>query len=128
MRISELCKIAHKQAIDAGFWEKDTGGNWIKRNLGELIALIHSELSEALEALRHNRLQPANEYCHFLGKNKLKLIKKAKWEKDTFSDELADAVIRICDLAQSEGIDLEWQIEKKLAFNRTRPKKHGKEF
>jgi NTP pyrophosphatase (non-canonical NTP hydrolase) len=59
-------------------------------------------------------------------------IKKAKQraekELKSFEMELADAVIRIADLAESQGIDLEWQISKKLEYNQTRPQKHGKAF
>jgi NTP pyrophosphatase (non-canonical NTP hydrolase) len=98
----------HKQAVEKGFWGKDGKK---KRNLGELIALIHSELGEALEALRKGNRQ--NE---------------ANWNKDSFEVELADAVIRILDLAESERIDLEKEILAKLAYNEDRPYKHNKNF
>jgi NTP pyrophosphatase (non-canonical NTP hydrolase) len=75
--------------------------------------LIVSELGEACEALRTGMRQD--------GKNK-------EWYKDSFEDELADAMIRICDLSESEGIDLEWQIKKKMKYNQTRLYKHGKKF
>jgi NTP pyrophosphatase (non-canonical NTP hydrolase) len=133
MTIKDLCKKAHKLAIDKGFWNFDrySTGKKIKfvlkkRNLSELLMLIVSELGEACEALRKNiRQQPEGYYTI---DNKNKLFKSKEWIKDTFEDELADAVIRICDLAESEGIDLEWQIQKKLEYNKTRPHKHGKEF
>lgn len=96
MIIKELQKEAHRIAIEKGFWDK-------KRNNGELIALMHSELSEALEGVRKNN-----------------------WSN--VAEELADTVIRIMDFAEAREIDLEKEICLKMQFNKTRPKKHGKEF
>ena len=111
MTISELCEEAHAIAKSKGFWEVFEDGSVKKRNLSELLMLCVSELGESCEALRRGDLQ-----------------KDEIWRKDTFEDELADTMIRIGDLAKSEGIDLEWQIEKKLEYNRTREYKHGKIF
>ena len=105
MTIKQLQVICHQLATDKGFWEGD-------RNMGELLMLIVSELGEALEALRKDKRQ----------------IKYNDWKKDTFEDELADVAIRLFDLAESEGINLTWQIEQKLEYNKTRPPKHGKLF
>jgi NTP pyrophosphatase (non-canonical NTP hydrolase) len=52
----------------------------------------------------------------------------AKDVKDTFEDELADAVIRIADLCGYLNIDLESHIKAKMRYNETRPHKHGKEY
>lgn len=95
MRIKELVKIAHKTAIDKGFWENE-------REFGTLIALIHSEASEALEAHRK--------------------------EEDNIGEELADIVIRVADLAGGYNIDLEWEVAKKMDYNLKRPYKHGKQY
>lgn len=73
------------------------------RNDGELLMLIVSELGEALEALRKDDL-------------------------DNFSEELADVAIRLFDLAEGRGIDLETAILKKIEINKQRPYKHGKKF
>ena len=47
---------------------------------------------------------------------------------DTFEDEIADAVIRLLDLAAGLGIDLEKHISSKVQYNETRPILHGKSY
>lgn len=94
LRVSALVVLAHDYAKRKGFWPKG-------RNLGEHLCLIHSEVSEALEALREDK--PMDE-------------------------ELADIMIRVADLAGYLHIDLELAIRRKMDFNETRPHKHGKAF
>lgn len=80
---------------------------------GDRIALIHSELSEALEAYRSVGLESSTD---------------EKGKPEGVASELADVIIRVCELAGVEGIDLESAIRQKLIYNTTRPYKHGKRF
>ena len=103
--ISELQKEVHQNAVDHGWWEKE-------QDFGTLIALCHSELSEALEEVRNGH--PINEtYISESGK------------LEGVPSELADVVIRIMDLSEHYGIDLESAIIQKHEFNKSRSFKHG---
>lgn len=95
---------AHQNAKNKGFWEND-------RNDGEMIALIHSELSEALEALRHGNPHD-DKIPQFSG----------------VEAELGDVVIRIFDMAAARGWRVAEAVVAKMAYNPTREAKHGKEF
>ena len=104
MTIKELCKTCYRRAKQKGFWSE-------KRNDGELIALIHSELSEGLEGLRHGN--PKSDKIP---------------EFTSIEEELADVVIRVCDMAGGKKLRLQKAIVAKLEYNKTRELKHGKKF
>jgi len=100
-QINELVKEAHKTAVEHGWWEKEP-------DFGTLIALCHSELSEALEEYRRG-LDPKEFYSPAGG----------------IPFELADVVIRVFDMCGHYGIDLESAIREKMEYNKKRPYKHG---
>ena len=85
--------------------------------------LIVSEISEALEADRKG-----NWVEDVFKVNSMTPAAFEATVKDTFEDELADAVIRIADLAESENVDLEWHIKQKMAYNKQRSYRHGKRY
>lgn len=109
MTIREMQKEAHQNAREKGFWE----GKDPVENLPQAIALMHSELSEALEDVRNPNLDPRKMYFEDSGK------------PCGVPSEFADAVIRIMDNCEALGIDLHDAIEKKMAYNKTRPRMHG---
>jgi NTP pyrophosphatase (non-canonical NTP hydrolase) len=100
----------HQTAKEKGFWPPDTE-DYDQVNDAEKLCLIHSEISEALEALRY-RNPPDDKMPEFTG----------------VEVELADAVIRIMDLAHARGWRVAQAIEAKMKFNASRTYKHGKEF
>lgn len=84
------------------WWEDLKTGQPIQRNVGELLALCHSELSEALEGHRKS-----------LADDKLP-------HRTMFEVELADCIIRILDIAGGFGLDLGGAFEEKMAYNAQR--------
>ncbi len=84
------------------WWKDVRTGEPIERNFGELIALCHSELSEALEGHRKDLMDD-------------KLPQRKMVEV-----ELADCVIRIFDMCAGLGMDLEGAYQEKMAFNAKR--------
>ena len=99
MSLNGLQDECHEIAKSKGFWDEE-------RNDAEMIALMHSELSEALEAMRDGNWS----------------------ERHGVAEELADCVIRILDFCGGRNIDLQAEILKKVEKNRVRPYKHGRQF
>lgn len=103
MNIKELVETAHATAREKGFYDPPA-------TFVEQLALVHSEVSEALEAYREHG---------FLA-----------WARDDgkpegVASELADVVVRIADMCGAHGIDLEAALAQKMAFNATRSFRHG---
>lgn len=120
--INKLATEIHQNAKDKGFYEEP-------KNIGEMLCLIHGEVSEALEALRTNNT--ASRDPRFLHELKDNGEFRRNFEahcKDSFEDELADVIIRVMDLSAYKKIDLENHIKAKMRYNEMRPRKHGKEF
>jgi len=141
--INVLIKESHQIAVEHGWWDKP-------KTMGELLVLIHSEVSEALEEHRNGK-EPTETY--YSGKSttyfpelengdKCTEIFYSKTESEmVFQDamgeevivnkpegipsELADIVIRVFDICGYYGIDLEAAIEEKMEYNESRPYKHG---
>ncbi|MDD5292342.1 MAG: MazG nucleotide pyrophosphohydrolase domain-containing protein [Candidatus Omnitrophica bacterium] len=95
--VDNLIKVCHEIAKGKGWWDKE-------RSDGEVIALMHSELSEALEAMRNSH------------------------PKEALAEELADCCIRIFDYCGQKKIDLGEALLKKIEKNKGRPYRHGKVF
>jgi NTP pyrophosphatase (non-canonical NTP hydrolase) len=99
--IRDIQQAVHKTAVEHGWWEAP-------RPAGEVLMLMVTELAEAMEAYR--RGNPESE----------KIPGFSKME-----EELADVVIRLLDYAGGEGFDIEGALVAKMAYNETRPYRHG---
>ncbi len=103
--LNHWSRICHRASSK---WWYDQDGLKLDRNKGELICLMHSELSEAMEGERKDLMD-----------DKLPHRKMAEVE-------LADVLIRIFDYCGAYGYDLDGAIREKIEFNRTR-EDHTKE-
>jgi hypothetical protein len=84
------------------WWTDLHTGEPLKRNVGEMLCLVHSEISEAMEG--HRKGLQDDKLPH----------------RPMIEVELADAVIRIFDIAAGLGLDLGGAYVEKLAYNQTR--------
>jgi len=105
LTINALISESHQTAKDKGWWDQEL-------NIGEKLALIHSEISEALEEYRSH-----GKYLQY--------TRESDGKPEGFVFELADTVIRIADLCGELDLDLEKALRTKMNFNRTRPYRHG---
>lgn len=113
--LNDLARQVHKANYK---WWHDENDNKIERNKGEMICLMHSELSEAMEGERKDLMD-----------DKLPHHRMAEVE-------MADVIIRILDYCAAYNYDLEGAFRAKMAFNATRKdhtykernSKHGKRW
>lgn len=125
--ITTLVSAAHQNAKNKGFWDES-------RELGTCLMLISDELSEAHEAYRDGH-EPWRLYYEVNSKDGAYdyithplpgEVPPSNFKPCGVPSELADAVIRICDLAGYYKIDLEEVIRQKMAYNLRRPRLHGR--
>lgn len=144
LSLNEACKAQYEAVLTNGFEHQP---------IASKLMLIVSELSEAMEADRHNRHADIESWCneipitvqsiaddeilyrkpdgHLTDKESAQQMCVRAFEKhikDTFEDEIADAFLRLMDLCGEYNIDIEWHIKSKAAYNQTRPIKHGKAY
>lgn len=96
--INEVARQIHENAVDHGWWDEERG-------FPEVLALIHSEVSEALEEYRNGRL-PTEVYTGNNGK------------PEGIPIELADVIIRVLDYCGYAGIDIDAAISQKHEYNK----------
>jgi NTP pyrophosphatase (non-canonical NTP hydrolase) len=124
MLLNDLRDEAFAYAEKQGFHENF--------NLGNKLMLVVSELSEALEADRNGRRGDNCDGCDCnrcsgCNGNATPELFEQKF-RGTVEEEIADAVIRLADIAGMLDMDLEWWVRSKMAYNETRPYKHGKKY
>jgi hypothetical protein len=125
--LNTLSSMIHQRNVEAGWWKDIKTGEDLRgkdelgrdrRNVPELLCLVHSEISEAMEGYRKNLMD--DKLPH----------------RSMFEVELADVFIRIFDIAGAHNLDVGGAVLEKLNFNKTRPdhqienrlKEDGKKF
>lgn len=121
--LNNLARQINEIAKEKGFWQDMNISLGLLRGYGvyagtikatkdafiaQKITLVHAELSEAIEAMRNN--------------------KYGTKQRDTFENEIADAIMRLLDITAQMGIDIDSEIAWKMDYNLSRAQKHGKEF
>jgi len=108
--LNELAAKIHEWAVEKGWWDGIVESPTV---INSKLMLCVGELAEAMEEIRHNH-SPREIYY------------KGKVPKpEGFPIELADTLIRILDLAEFVGVDLDYAVKLKRAYNGTRSWKHG---
>lgn len=116
--LNDLGVEAKELAEEKGFGSEDTQAMSAMR-----IALMHSELSEMLEAVREAGTPNS------LGRDDQGNVRSEKVPEITLeAEEAADLFIRLAQYCAIRGIDLDRAVQLKHEFNKTRPIKHGKNF
>jgi NTP pyrophosphatase (non-canonical NTP hydrolase) len=120
--LKEIQRKSYQVSVEKGFFKKDT-------NIGQVFAQLHSEVSEAYEAHRNNKVF----------NNNIQLVNGWTDDKDfkesfeehvrgTVEEELADVIITTLQLIEHLNIDIEPFIHAKIRYNGTREYLHGKKY
>ena len=145
-QLNDLIDRIHAINEKSGFNEyASTPAEFKKLYIGNKLMLVVSELAEAQEEIRSGRAVtdtyydigpvPASfavEFASGVDANAAWIASQLNSEgpkkPEGFPSEIADAIIRLLSMARETGIDIEAVIEEKIAYNATRPFKHGKAF
>jgi NTP pyrophosphatase (non-canonical NTP hydrolase) len=111
-QLEEMQAEVAKVNVANGWYEK-------KRTVGDDIALLHSEVSEMLEAYRQWGFYDPTAPATHDGSDWIQS------KPEGFDSEAADVLIRLLDMAHRYDIDLAFEFDRKLAYNKTRGYRHG---
>lgn len=111
--LTRMMQRCYSNAHAKGFWSQDhQPGDPGGRNDGEACSLLHSEVSELLEALREETMPESKKIPGF----------------SLAEEEAADLLIRLCEYSCGRGWRLPAAVLAKYKYNLSRPPKHGRNF
>lgn len=120
------CERLHLEEMTAEIRKVNEEHGWREgtNTFGDYLALLHSEISEALEAYRDHGVADATEAAQPVQYGPTGLPTNLP-KPEGVGSEFADVLIRLLDTCDVYGIDLVAEYRRKIAYNRTRPFKHG---
>ena len=122
MNLTMFSQEIHNANKEKGFYDNPV-------ETGTTLMLVTSELAEALEADRHNLRANRLAFEIATEENNVPFVESFKENiKDTYEDEIADAIIRLLDHCGFKNIDIEFHVAKKLQYNAQRERLHGKKY
>lgn len=150
MDLNRLADMIHRTAVQKGWWSSpDRPDIPVERNFGEIIALIHSEVSEAMEAYREGSSLYHIEF-EYPDANDRTLARTIEGRTDVYHEggwlpltpelamekgisikpvgvivEMADIIIRVLDWCGSHEVDISKAMREKMTYNEQRPFRHG---
>lgn len=107
--LNELSKECYENSKAKGWYENEDADNVVTK-----LCLVHSEISEALEEYRNGK-----------GLDEIYYNPDKPDKPEGFVVELADAMIRIFDICGRNNLDIDGAVRLKMAYNKTRPHRHG---
>jgi NTP pyrophosphatase (non-canonical NTP hydrolase) len=120
LTITQMVEKCYSNAVKLGWAEKEVP-------VPEMCALIHSEVSEALEAYRNH--EPLSWTRRMDGKpssdSEINVLDPTMMKPEGIASEFADVLIRIGHYSKLLGINLEYEVLRKLEYNLTRGHRHG---
>lgn len=121
--LNDLAADIHANAVAHGWWDE-------ARSFGDIVALCHSELSEALEAYRDGEelVHGCCGHCTFEAScDHPAPAGETGCKPEGVAVEMIDCIIRILDWCGKMGVDVDGVLAMKHAYNKGRPYRHGGE-